>query len=80
MKKLQTVLLSLLVLAAITGRAFADAIVPPQSEVSILMSSVFREPLVIVIIAAVVIIAALIVVGSIRTARKQNPKKRNPRD
>ena len=75
MKKLKAVFLGLVTAAGITGRAFADAIAPPDSELSMRMSGFLSDPLVIVIIAAVVIIAVLIIVGTIRTARKPGKRK-----
>ena len=83
MKKLKALLFGLLAAAALVGYALADAIAPPDSELSIRMSGFFSDPLVIVIIAAVIVVAVLIVVGAIRTARGQKKRRadeRVPRD
>ena len=76
MNKLKTALFALLVAASLAGQAFADAIALPDNKAE----RFFSDPLVVVIIAAVIVVAALIVAGAIRTARKNKPKKRDPRD
>ena len=80
MKKLINTLLGLLTAAMLTGYAFADAIAPPDSELSIRMSGFLSDPLVIVIIAAVIVVAVLIIIGTIRTKRKPDKRKRDVRD
>ena len=80
MNKLKKALLGLLTAAMLTGYAFADAIAPPDSELSIRMSGFLSDPLVIVIIAAVIVVAVLIIIGTIRTRQKSNKRKQDERD
>ena len=70
MKKIQASLISLLAAACLTGRAFADAIVPEFDD----LTKPVIDRLAIVIIVVVIVIAALII---FRTTRRAKHKKDN---